>query len=256
MPHHSLAGPYIAAGLAAMLGPAIDAAGAPAPIAVLGVDHALASPAPAATSRRAWQLPDGLVAVDGAMVAALIGGGAAGEAGPALAVEHSVAGVVPFVAVAAPGAPIVPLAVRPNAAPRAVAALADGLAGGADAPPIAVAAVDFAHGLSPEATIAHGHAAVAVLAARDAAAVARWDDAFADGRGALQLAIALAERHGATRWTTLAVADSRALSGWAGGGVSGYIVGCWGVDAGGGATAAPPPTDRRTAAPATAAPGR
>ncbi|MFN8421924.1 MAG: hypothetical protein U0470_00545 [Anaerolineae bacterium] len=68
----------------------------------------------------------------------------------------------------------------------------------------------------------------AALAALDLEAVGRWDDAFADGRGALRLAMTLARRAGAARWTTLAVTDSRSLPDWAGGEVTGYVAGCWG----------------------------
>jgi AmmeMemoRadiSam system protein B len=197
-------------------------------IVLIGVDHARASSATAATSARPWQLPDGLVVnVDGPTVAALVASRASVEAGDLLATEHSIAGLVPFVAAAAPGAVIVPLAVRPNAALSDVRSLAAAL-DIEDPSTDVVAAVDFAHGLSAAETAANGRAAVVALAALDVAAVGRWDDAHADGRGALRLAMALAERAGATRWTTLAVTDASALAGWAGGGVTGYVVGCWG----------------------------
>lgn len=259
VPHHTLAAPFIAAGIDALLrgddgrpdgddgaavgngggavgsGPGDPPAGAApgpppsAPVVLIGVDHGRSAAATAATSARDWQLPDGRVTADAAAVADLIATRAAVEAGPLLAVEHSVAGLVPFVAAAAPGAAIVPLAVRPNGDAAAIAALADAIARRLGDGGRVVAAVDFAHGLSPGATAAHGRAAAAALSARDAAAVGRWDDTFADGRGALQLAMALAERLGATAWTTLAVADSTALPAWTDGGVTGYIVGCWAV---------------------------
>ncbi|MCC7019528.1 MAG: AmmeMemoRadiSam system protein B [Ardenticatenales bacterium] len=234
------AGPTSSVDATSSVGATTDAASTSFPaakyrIVLIGVDHARASPATAATSARPWQLPDGVVVnVDGPMVGGLITSRASVEAGDLLAAEHSISGLVPFVAAAAPGAVIVPLAVRPNAAPADVRALAAAL--DIDDPSTrVVAAVDFAHGLSVAETAANGRTAVAVLAALDVDAVGRWDDAYADGRGALQLAMELAERAGATSWTTLAVTDASALTGWAGGGVTGYVVGCWGERAAGGA---------------------
>lgn len=266
VPHHDLAAPLIAAGLDA----AIDEDDPPGRIVLVGVDHARTSSRTAATSARRWMLPgevtsagaerrdraadDVLVAVDGAAVRRLIGSRRAGEDAPLLAREHSIAGLVPFVAAAAPGAALVPLAVRPNAGRGDIEALAEAIdasMGPGHAPPspptspsstraagdpapraagtvLVVAAVDFAHGLAPARTAANGGAAAAALAALDLDAVGRWDDAFADGRGALRLAMTLARRAGAARWTMLAVTDSRSLPDWAGGEVTGYVAGCWG----------------------------
>ncbi|MEO8083526.1 MAG: AmmeMemoRadiSam system protein B [Ardenticatenales bacterium] len=229
VPHHDLAAVLITAGLRA----AIDEDDAPRRVVLVGVDHQHASAWTAATSARAWQLPDGLVHADIPSVQRAIASRRAGEDGALLALEHSIAGLVPYVAAAAPGATLVPLAVRPNARLADVQALAEAIdpthgADPGDDGTLIVAAVDFAHDLPPAQTAANGRTAARALAALDDAAMGRWDDAFADGRGALRLAMALARRAGAVRWTPLAVTDSRSLPGWAGGGVTGYVVGCWG----------------------------
>jgi AmmeMemoRadiSam system protein B len=220
VPHHWVAGALI-------LGPLRDLAASRAVsrVILVGPDHPNAGNDPASTSELAWSTPLGPVAVDRAVVDGLVRAGLAGRAPALLTDEHSVAGLIPALARTLPGVPVVPLLLRGDAQPGRIAALAAALAPVMDAGTVLVASVDFAHEVPVRAVPRLNGESITALRALDSRRILGWGNEHLDAPGVVALAIAVARRAGAPRFTLLADADASDFGAPASQPVTSYVAG-------------------------------
>jgi len=216
VPHHWLAGDLILGGLRDAAAGA-RAAGRPITrVILLGPNHVQAGRADVITSDRSWNTPFGPVEVDRAAVERLVRGGIALSQPVVLSYEHSVAGLVPAVALQLPGARIVPLAVRRDLGPPRAAAAGEAVAALAREGTLIVASIDFSHGLVAAAARERNARTLALLRALDVRAMHRLAADHAehlDGPGAAAVLVVAVRRLGATRFALRADATSADFGG-------------------------------------------
>jgi AmmeMemoRadiSam system protein B len=205
VPHHWLAGELI-------LRPLRDLAATRrvTRLVLAGPDHRNAGAGPVTTSALAWGTPFGTVRAEGRWVEALVGVGLARAEPQLLTDEHSVAGLVPALARALPGAAVVPLVLRGDADAGRVHDLAAALAARMRDDPAAVlvASVDFAHDVPVAAVPRLNGESRAALAALDERRVLGWGNDHLDAPEVVALAIGVARRLGATHFELLADAHA------------------------------------------------
>jgi AmmeMemoRadiSam system protein B len=221
VPHHWVAGALI-------LGPLRDlgATASVERVILVGPDHENRGVAPVTTSSAAWSTPFGRVAPDRALVDALVSQGLARQQPGLLTDEHSVAGLVPAVARALPGATVVPLLLRGDTSSEQVAGLARALAPQvASEGTVMVVAVDFAHDVPASAVPRLNGQSLAALRSLDDAAVLRWGNEHLDSPAAIVLAMTVARAVGATHFELMADTDASAFGAPASQPVTSYVVG-------------------------------
>jgi AmmeMemoRadiSam system protein B len=219
VPHHWTAGPLI-------VGPLRDLAATREVrrVILIGPNHTNSGGATLITSDRRWSTPSGAAAPDGSALAALASAGAAVEP-DVLRYEHSVAGIVPAVRHALPHASITPLIIKRTATnvdvARVAAALAPLLA---DEGTVIVAAVDFSHGLPPDAARVRNAETRAILDRLAASELLALGNEHLDSPAAVAISIEAARAAGITAFELRANATSAEFAP-ADDGVTSYLVG-------------------------------
>jgi len=84
---------------------------------------------------------------------------------------------------------------------------------------------DFAHGLAPSEARDNDQQSLRALAHMDAEAILGFGDEHLDAPAAVAVAMAVAERIGARRFSLLRRGDGSELPGYAGGPVTSYVTG-------------------------------
>jgi MEMO1 family protein len=208
VPHHWLAADLILGGLRDLF-----AARRVARIVLLGPNHTGAGGDLVATTRLSWDTDAGLVQGDAAAVGSLLADGLATERPDVLAYEHSVAGVVPAIAVLAPRARVVPLVIRGVLSMTEVRRLAATLARLIDTQTLLVASVDFSHYLSAAEARANDEETVRTLRAFDTSRVLAYGNEHVDAPPVIALLLETARRLGASRFVLRNRSDSSFYTG-------------------------------------------
>ncbi|MFN2250722.1 MAG: AmmeMemoRadiSam system protein B [Anaerolineae bacterium] len=195
-------------------------------VVLVGLDHHAAGGSAAVTSYGSWPTRFGLVMPDRSAIARLTRlGGLVTVDHETLAGEHSVAGLVPVLAYFAPGAEVVPLALRADMRPRDVDRLAEAIAKLADDRTLVVAPVDFAHYVAPVTAREMDRETLEAVRRRDWRRVLSFGDEHVDGRAALATALAVADQLGATRFDLVGRMDGGQMPGYSGGDVTSFVSG-------------------------------
>ncbi|MFO7173922.1 MAG: AmmeMemoRadiSam system protein B, partial [Bacillota bacterium] len=128
-----------------------------------------------ATSRRGWSTPFGVVAADPAWIDWLVAEGLAAEDDAALAPEHSVGGLMPYIAYHLPGARVVPIILHRGVTVAEARRLAGALATRIGPGAVLIGSVDFSHYLPRAEAAARDRETLAAIGCRD------WDTLLAMG---------------------------------------------------------------------------
>lgn len=140
MPHHTLVAPLLAAffrGIAEQTPPET--------VVVLGPDHGNLGRDYITTTKNSWQTPDGVVAVNGGLVDALVGAGLVSVDDQVLRGEHGVFAVLPYLKRVFPDAMIVQLAIHGDLRPDKLNDVAETLVRMLKPNDLVIASVDFSH---------------------------------------------------------------------------------------------------------------
>lgn len=223
VPHHWVGGHLIVGGVRDLL----EGSGAQRVI-VLGPNHIGAGGALVTTSGQAWSTPLGRLEADGKAVTALARAGVATVSPRVLTHEHSMAGMMPSIASAAPAARVVPLAVRPGLRLSEARRLAGALVPLLEDPQtttVLVASVDFSHYLPVDVARRHDRESLDVLRRLDSAKAITWSDEHFDSPGSIATLLETMRAVGATRFELRANTSSAEILGPGPAGTTTYISG-------------------------------
>lgn len=178
VPHHQVAGALLS-GFFRQL-----EADPPQTLVLVGPNHKNEG-ARIATSRRPWQTDFGVVDVDADLIDRLVAQRLVTEDDQALALEHSMGALMPYVRYHLPGARVVPLVLHHGVTPAEAAALAAALAPWIDGRRVLVASVDFSHYLTRAEAAAKDRQTLAAIKNNDLAALFGMGDDHLDSPAAL-----------------------------------------------------------------------
>jgi AmmeMemoRadiSam system protein B len=153
----------------------------------------------------------------------LLDAGLAIEHPDVLSYEHSVAGVVPAIAVLAPEARVVPLAVRGGLSLSEVRRLAAALARLVDGETVLIASVDFSHYLSALEARARDEETLRTLRAFNSSQVLTYGNEHVDAPPVIATLLETARAVGANRFVFRTRADSSLYTGVSSPPVTSYL---------------------------------
>lgn len=220
IPHHWTAAPLI-------VGPLRDLASTREVrrVILIGPNHTNSGRATMITSDRRWATPFGTTGEPDADAFAALASAGVGIEPDVLTYEHSVAGIVPAIRHALPGASIVPLIIKRTATSEDVARIAATLAPLlADEGTVIVASVDFSHGLPREVAQSRNAETRAILERMAASELLALGNDHLDSPAAIAVAIDAASAAGSTAFEVRADTTSAEFAP-TGGGVTSYLVG-------------------------------
>lgn len=220
IPHHWTAGPLI-------VGPLRDLATTREVrrVILIGPNHTNSGRATMITSDRRWSTPSGTTAAPDADALAVLTSGGVGIEPDVVTYEHSVAGIVPAIRHALPGASIVPLIIKHAATSEDVARVATALAPLlADEGTVIVASVDFSHGLPHDVAQSRNTETRDILERMASRELLALGDDHLDSPAAIAVAIDAAAAAGSTALEVRADTTSAEFAP-TGGAVTSYLVG-------------------------------
>jgi AmmeMemoRadiSam system protein B len=221
VPHHWVAGHLIIGGIRDLV-----AGSGATRVIVVGPNHIAAGGALVTTSDQAWSTPLGRVDADAGAARRLAGARVATLSPGALTHEHSMAGMMPALADAAPGVRVVPLAIRPGLrlpeARRLAGALGPLLA---DPKTVLVVSVDFSHYHSADVARRNDLESIALLRDLDAVSAIGLSDEHFDSPGSIATLLEAMRAAGATRFVLRANTNSAEILGPTPAGTTSYVSG-------------------------------
>lgn len=168
----------------------------PATVIVVGPNHENRGQ-PVITGRRGWQTDFGVVEADLALVEALEKAGLAVVDETALATEHSVGTLMPYLKYHAPQAKVVPVILHRGVPLQDLRRLADALAGTLGDDRILIASVDFSHYLTRAQAEAKDVETLKAIESSDLATLMRMGPDHLDSPGSLAVLLLAMQKLGA-----------------------------------------------------------
>jgi AmmeMemoRadiSam system protein B len=206
VPHHLVAGYMIADFFNILAGQEVER------VIVIGPNHHLKGPR-ATSSRYNWQTPFGILKTDSVLVDELVVSGIAGIDEEAIAGEHSVASIVPYIKYYLPDSAIVPIILHPDLTVREAENLAERLLGLAGDKGVFVASVDFSHYLTGEKAVQRDAVTLKAIEGRDYTRLLKMGDEYLDSPSSLITLMKAMDRAGADSMTVLHHSNSAQVLG-------------------------------------------
>jgi AmmeMemoRadiSam system protein B len=196
IPHHLVAGYMIADFFRILSGREVER------VIVIGPNHYLKGPR-MASSRYNWQTPFGILKTDAALVDELAGSGIAGVDEGAIAGEHSIAAIVPYIKYYLPDSAIVPIILHPDLTEKEAENLADLLLQNTGDGDVLVASVDFSHYLTGKEAMQRDAVTLKAIGDRDYARLLKMGDEYLDSPPSLVTLMKAMDKAGAGSMTVL-----------------------------------------------------
>lgn len=196
IPHHLVAGYMIADFFRLLSGQEVER------VIVIGPNHYLKGPR-VASSRYNWQTPFGILKTDADLVDELAGSGTAGVDEGAIAGEHSIAAIVPYIKYYLPDSAIVPIMLHPDLTEREAENLADLLLQNTGSRDVLVASVDFSHYLTGKEAMQRDAVTLKAIGDRDYARLLKMGDEYLDSPPSLVALMKAMDKAGAGSMTVL-----------------------------------------------------
>ena len=196
IPHHLVAGYMIADFFRILSGREVER------VIVIGPNHYLKGPR-MASSRYNWQTPFGILKTDAALVDELAGSGIAGVDEGAIAGEHSIAAIVPYIKYYLPDSAIVPIILHPDLTEKEAENLADLLLQNTGDGDVLVASVDFSHYLTGKEAMQRDAVTLKAIGDRDYARLLKMGDEYLDSPPSLVALMKAMDKAGAGSMTVL-----------------------------------------------------
>lgn len=171
-------------------------------VIVIGPNHYLRGPR-VVSSRYNWQTPFGILKTDADLVDELAGSGTAGVDEGAIAGEHSIAAIVPYIKYYLPDSAIVPIMLHPDLTEREAENLADLLLQNTGNRDVLVASVDFSHYLTGEEAMQRDAVTLEAMEERDYARLMKMGDEYLDSPPSLVTLMKAMDKAGAGNMTVL-----------------------------------------------------
>ncbi|HZX47265.1 MAG TPA: AmmeMemoRadiSam system protein B [Clostridia bacterium] len=190
VPHHLVAGYMIADFFGILSGREVER------VIVVGPNHYLKG-ARVTSSRYNWQTPFGILKTDTVLVDELTGSGIAGADEDAIASEHSIAAIVPYIKYYLPDSSIVPIILHPDLTEREAENLADLLLQNTGDRDVLVASVDFSHYLTEEEAMQRDTVTLKAIEERDYARLLKMGDEYLDSPPSLVTLMKAMDKAGA-----------------------------------------------------------
>ncbi len=207
IPHHLFASSTIAQ----LLSRAVSQH--PKQILIIGPNHSEVGHGKWIVSRNDWNTDAGTVPVDKNLVTKILQYEGVEENNQALIADHSVSGIIPFVALYFPDAQIVPILVSGRNDNAGVTRFVQELHAQVSDDALIIAAVDFSHGLVSYEAEQKDAITSKVLAEYNFAQLFRFDNTFTDSTVSLAVLLKLMQLRSTTRAETLLHTNSGIMSG-------------------------------------------
>ncbi|MFA5134642.1 MAG: AmmeMemoRadiSam system protein B [Patescibacteria group bacterium] len=142
IPHDLLRGEYIAHFFSELSGQQ------PATVVLIGPNHFERGPGHVLTAAESWDTPDGILKADTATITRLTELQFVEQDAAILQHEHSIAGIVPYIAHYLPGTKLIPIILKAESTLMELNDLSDFLASALPPDAVVIASVDFSHYLT------------------------------------------------------------------------------------------------------------
>ena len=205
LPHHLLASPLIAQAIS-LLAPA-----PPKTIIILSPNHANIGQCDIASSQYSWDTPFGQVEVDRVLLSKLLETNTICLDDEALAVEHGIAGLLPFVKYYLPNTKIIPLALKKDPEPFLFDNFVRQLISTSNEATI-LSSVDFSHGLSQKEAQSRDSITEKLISSLDYTGLLKLSSEFIDSPASLVASLKILESQNSPP-KFLAHSDSSAYNG-------------------------------------------
>jgi AmmeMemoRadiSam system protein B len=196
VPHHLVAGYMIADFFRILSAREVER------VIVIGPNHYLKGPR-VASSRYNWQTPFGILKTDTALVDELTGSGITGVDEGAIAGEHSIAAIVPYIKYYLPDSAVVPVILHPDLTEREAENLANLLLQNTGNRDVLVASVDFSHYLTGEEAMQRDAVTLKAIGERDYSRLLKMGDEYLDSPPSLVTLMKAMDKAGAASMTVL-----------------------------------------------------
>ncbi|MGI6703019.1 MAG: AmmeMemoRadiSam system protein B [Clostridia bacterium] len=206
IPHHLVAGYMIADFFSMLSGQEVDR------VILIGPNHHLKGPR-VISSRHGWRTAFGILETETELVERLAGSGIAGFDEEAIAGEHSIAAIVPYIKYYLPDSAIVPLILHPDLTGGETENLADLLLQHTGDRDVFVASVDFSHYLKGRDAAKRDEVTLDAIKGKDYSRLLMMGDEYLDSPSSIVTLLKVMEKSGSGSMEVIHNSNSALLLG-------------------------------------------